>query len=146
MKTFFIRIIVIMGLFIMSCNSPFEREQGHTSTQMSRESIFRPGFDYFLGVWTQVADENGKPIKAPKTPIKMRITKPDGFFYFVEVSFNNEVEYSSMPGDGIYESHGFLLRNRKLINSTLEFKHDINDPNGDYLYEEGGAGFFKQLN
>lgn len=134
--------ICIILFCLLSCTTTVKKEQDQ---QQTKRSVLLTGEDYFLGIWTQVADENGKTIPASKIPIKIRITKPEGFFYFVEVSFDNEAKYLSMPGDGIYEKFGFTLRNRKLSHTTLEFKHDMNDPNGDYLYEEGGSGFFKKL-
>ncbi|HEY1018623.1 MAG TPA: hypothetical protein VGE25_06490 [Sediminibacterium sp.] len=115
-------------------------QQQTDNTQQSEKSIFRPGYDFFEGIWTQIADENANPLLQSQMPIKLRISKKE-LFYYVEISFDNK-EFKPLLGQGRYDKYGFTLRHKEFSRTSLEYKQD---PNGDYLFEPGGSGYFKKL-
>lgn len=136
---------LVATIVFMNYNSIFKKSNSSTYQQsekaeQSEKSIFRPGYDYFEGIWTQIADENANPLSQSQIPIRIRISKQE-LFYFVEVSIRNK-EFEPLLGKGRYNKYGFTLRHMEFSHTTLEYKQD---PKGDYLFEDGGSGYFKKI-
>ena len=96
--------------------------------------------DPFIGEWTQVADLLGNDIKPEKTPIKLRISKQD-IFYFIEAY--QDGKYEPYPDkSGRYE----LIDDKKTITSVAfgsKFSIQYRD-NSKSLFENAWLGYFKK--
>ena len=96
--------------------------------------------DNFIGEWTQVADFDGRDIKADAVPITLRVTKQD-LFYLVEITNKDGVFVPYPDESGRYE----LSNDKKCLNSVaFGTKFSIQYMDANALHENAWLGYFKK--